>query len=246
MLLFDAVASAIWVGNVGTLVALSVTLVAMGGVAAGVGGALGTLLKVAPATLLPAVLAAGRESRIALVLTLGVVTGGLFLLAPQAWLEYPRILQGVIVDPSSSDVNLSVSQSVLILGWGPDAVRLVRMAMLVVGGVCIVLSMWLARQRGGMPAAALFGTVAMLIIPGTLWFHYLAVLLPFAAMAWPRAGIGTRVLLLVSAALVSLAPYVDERLLATIGTTLLFSVAGWVLWPRRASVSMAAGVTVQN
>jgi len=93
VLLFDAVASAVWVGNVGTLVALSVTMVAMGGVAAGVGAGLGSLLKVVPGTLLPAVFAAGRESRIALLVTLGVVGGTLFILAPQAWLEYPVVLR---------------------------------------------------------------------------------------------------------------------------------------------------------
>jgi alpha-1,2-mannosyltransferase len=70
VLLFDAVGSAAWNGNVGAFVALGVTLVAVGGVAAGVGGGLSMLLKVAPATLLPAVFVADRESRTALLATL--------------------------------------------------------------------------------------------------------------------------------------------------------------------------------
>ncbi len=61
--LFEPVSSAVWNGNVGTIVALGVTMVAMGGVAAGVGAGVVTLLKVVPVTLLPAVLASSRETR---------------------------------------------------------------------------------------------------------------------------------------------------------------------------------------
>ena len=236
VLLFDVVASATWVGNVGTFVALSVTLVAMGGVSAGVGAGLGTLLKVAPGTLLPAVFAADRESRTTLLVTLAVVGGCLFLLAPQAWLEYPLVLRGVLTDPSDSRLNLAFSSTASLWGAGPEAVRLVRFAMLSAGGMFILASIWLSRRRSGMPAAALLGTVAMLIIPGTLWFHYLAVLLPFAAMAWPRASMAHRGILLASAASVALAPYIEERMLSTLGSTLLFISAGWVLWPRRSNV----------
>ena len=131
------------------------------------------------------------------------------------------------------------------MGMGTDAVSFVRLAMVSAGGACIVVSIWLARQRGCMPAAALLGTVAMLIIPGTLWFHYLAVLLPFAAMAWPRAGAGIRGLLLTSADLVGIAPYLDEPpLLVYLGSALMLTAAGWVLWPRR-SGARVTGLTLQ-
>ena len=240
VMLFEEVASAVWVGNVGTVIALGVTMVALGGVAAGVGAGLGALLKVAPGTLLPAVFAADRESRTALVVTLAVVAGSLFLLAPQAWLEYPVVLRNVFAETSTSEVNLSIDQIASRWGWGPDAIAFVRLAMVFAGGVCIVVSIWLARQRGGMPAAALLGTVAMLIIPGTLWLHYLAVLLPFAAMAWPRAGASIRGVLLASAASVSIATYFDESaLLAYLGSALLLTAAGWVLWPRRAGAQVS-------
>jgi len=245
VMLFDAVASAAWNGNVGTIIALGVTMVALGGVAAGVGAGLGALLKVAPGTLLPAVFAADRESRTSLMVTLAIVAGSLFLLAPQAWLEYPLVLRNVLAYPSNSEVNLSIGQVASTWGWGPHAISFVRLAMVSAGGVCIVVSIWLARRRGGMPAAALLGTVAMLIIPATLWFHYLAVLLPFAAMAWPRAGAGIRGLLLTSAALVGIAPYLNEPpLLVYLGSALLLIAAGWVLWPRRAGAQVA-GVTMR-
>jgi hypothetical protein len=76
----------------------------------------------------------------------------------------------------------------------------------------------------------------MLLIPGTLWFQYLAVLLPFAAMAWPRAEPPVRAALVTSAALVGIAPYLAEQpLLAHAGATVLLVAAAWVLWPRRIS-----------
>jgi hypothetical protein len=227
------------------MIALGVTMVALGGVAAGVGAGLGALLKVAPGTLLPAVFAADRESRSALMVTLAVVAGSLFLLAPQAWLEYPVVLRNVFADTSGSEVNLAIGQVASTWGWAPDAISFVRLAVVSAGGVCIMVSIWLARQRGGMPAAALLGTVAMLIIPGTLWLHYLAVLLPFAAMAWPRAGAGIRGILLASAASVSIATYLDESaLLVYLGSALLLTAAGWVLWPRRAGARVTGLTTL--
>jgi len=172
--------------------------------------------------------------------TLAIIAGSLFLLAPQAWLEHPAVLRYLFADPANNEVNLAIGQVVSRWGWGPDAVSFVRLAMVSAGGACIVVSIWLARKRGGMPAAALLGTVAMLIIPGTLWFHYLAVLLPFAAMAWPRAGAGIRGVLLASAASVSIATYFDESaLLAYLGSALLLTAAGWVLWPRRAGAQVS-------
>jgi hypothetical protein len=129
VLLFDGVASAAWNGNVGTIVALGVTLVALGGVAAGVGAGLGVLLKVAPATFLPAVFTADRESRTALLLTLLIVVGSLFLLAPQAWLEYPMVLGDVFSRPSETRGNLAINHILTEWGWRPDAISFVRTAM---------------------------------------------------------------------------------------------------------------------
>ena len=106
---------------------------------------------------------------------------------------------------------------------------------MVAAGACLLASIWLARRRGGMPAAVLLGTVAMLIIPGTLWLHYLVVLLPFAAMTWPRARAGIRGVLLASLVLVSVAPFLDNPpLWVYLGTALSLTAAGWALWPRRA------------
>ncbi len=235
VLLFEPVSHAVWNGNIGTIVALGVTAVAMGGTRAGVGAGVISLLKVAPGTLLPAVLASSRESRRALLVTLTAITGTLFLLAPRAWLEYPLVLANLFTDPARSDGDLALGYAVSEAGWGPVAVAIVRVATLIAAGVCILASIWVARRQGGMPAAALLGTVAMLIIPGTLWLHYLVVLLPFAAMAWPRARTGIRGVLLASLVLVSIAPYLDNPpLWVYLGASLSLTAAGWVLWPRQA------------
>jgi len=240
VLLAEAATSAIWVGNVGTIVALSVTMVALGGMAAGIGAGLGVLLKVAPGTLLPAALVGERESRFALVASLGIVAGSSFLIAPGAWLDYPGVLWNVFATSSAAEGNLAIGEVASQWGWGPDAVSLVRVLAVSAGGACILLSIWLARRLGGMPAAALFGTVAMLVIPGTLWIHYLVVLLPFAAMAWPRAGAASRSLLVTSSAMVGISSFVDETLLSVyFGSALLVIVAGWELWPRRPGAKVA-------
>lgn len=233
VLMFDAVGSAVWGGNIGNLVALCVTLVAMGGLVAGVGGALGALLKVAPATLLPAVFVAERRSRVALLVIMAIVAGVSFLLAPQAWLDYPSVLAGVFSDPSEGAANLSLSQGLSSAGWESDALLAVRLSMLALGVVLVIASVWSARREGGMPMAALLGSVAMLIIPGTLWFHYLAVLLPLAAMAWPRARLAVRSTMLAGAVLVSTNPLLEDWRLVWLGATLMLVSSGLVLWPRR-------------
>lgn len=231
--LFEPVSSAVWNGNVGTIVALGVTAVAMGGTRAGVGAGVIALLKVAPGTLLPAVLASSREARRALLGTVVVVTGTLFILAPRAWLEYPLVLAHLGSDSAPSDGNLALGYAMSEAGWGPDAVAILRLATLVAAGVCILASVWLARRNGGMPVAALLGSLAMLLIPGTLWLHYLVVLLPFAAMAWPRASAGIRGVLLASLVVVSVAPFLgNPPAWFYLGSVLAFPAAGWVLWPR--------------
>ena len=118
VMLFDVVGSAVWVGNVGTLVGLSVTMVALGGATAGVGAAFGALLKIAPATLVPAAFVADRQSRIALASTFALVVAVSFVLAPQAWFDYPSILREVFADPSGSDVNLALTHSLATWGLG--------------------------------------------------------------------------------------------------------------------------------
>jgi hypothetical protein len=96
-----------WLGNVGSLVALSVSLVALGGVAAGLGAAFGLLLKVSPGALVPVALLADRHSRRTLVLSLMGVALSFLLVAPDAWLEYPTVLRNMLAGSGAVDWNLS-------------------------------------------------------------------------------------------------------------------------------------------
>jgi hypothetical protein len=219
-------------GNVGSFIALSATLVAMGGAAAGIGGALAVLVKVVPGALAPAVLVSSSRSRRSFVLSLVVLGGASFVLAPDAWLDYPTVFFNMLAGSTDYSTNLAFGNVAAWLGLSEPLVLLARAASVAAGVAAIALSVWMARRPAGMPAAALAGTVAMLIIPGTMWLHYLAVLLPFAAMAWPRAGATTRVVLFLGAALVVAFGLGDTYVISHIGAAAMVLGAGWVLWPR--------------
>ena len=219
-------------GNMGSVLALLVTLVAMGGAAAGVASALGLVLKLSPGGLVPATLAQGRGSRRAFVVTFVVALPVSFLLSPQAWLDYATVLPNMLAGSTAYPFNLAPANAALDAGLPSTVVSAVRLASILAGVALIVLSMWLARKPSGMPAAALAGTVAMLLIPSTLWAHYLVVLLPFAAMAWPGANAGSRLVLLAGATIVSLTAQGLSDGLPHVGVALMVVGAGWVLWPR--------------
>lgn len=219
----------IWFGNVSTLLALGATLVAGAGAAAGVSAAAMGFVKVIPGTLIPAAFLVSRESRRALVISLALMFGVSFALAPQAWLDYPRVLLNLLEGSTDYRINLAPANVVDQAGLPGAVVSVTRLLSVALGGLAVLASMWLARRTGGARAAALLGTIAMLIIPGTLWYHYLVVLLPFAAMVWPRAGIGTRISLLVSA--VFIAPGLALPPVALAGGTAMALIEVWALWP---------------
>ncbi len=221
---------AAWQGNVGTIVSLTSVLVAGGGAFAGVGAAFGFLLKVVPGALMPAAFVHGRASRLALILSTAAIVAVGFLLAPSAWLDYPPVLLNMLAGGVEHTRNFALDQLVTAAG-APEVVATVARGAAVVGGLaCIVASVLAALRPRGMPLAALLGSVAMLVIPGTLWFHYLAVVLPFAVMAWPRGSAAARVLLVAGSVLVGAGLVGSGGLVAIAGAGLVFLVAGYVLW----------------
>ena len=113
----------------------------------------------------------------------------------------------------------------------PDVlVAVARIGTLVGAAAAVVGGMALARRPDGLRLAALLGAVALLLVPGSLWYHYLVVLLPFAAMAWVVADVRTRTVLLASAALITIA--LVWLPLAVIGAVLMALASGWVIRPR--------------
>jgi hypothetical protein len=231
-LLFFPVLDGNVAGNVSSLIALMATLVALGGVAAGFGAVVGALIKVVPGVLLPAAFVASRESRVSLIASSVVIGGISFALAPSSWLDYPAMFLNMTTGTTDYERNVALANAAAQIGLPgliEQAFRIITV-LIAIGG--IVLSVWLARRPNGMPAAALAGSIAMLLVPATLWPHYLAVLLPFAAMAWPSAGTVVRVALFGTAGLLSVASTGNHYLAIHAAAMALVIVAGWALWPR--------------
>ncbi len=234
--LFMPVFHADWLGNVSSLVALGAALVALGGAAGGVSAAAMTWLKVSPLAYAPVAFLADRRARLALLVSLVVLFVPSFLLAPSAWLETPGMLWNLLRGSSDTYLNLAPAAMARNNGW-PDAAVVVLRGLVVVGGVlAMVAAMWVARRPRGLPLATLLATITMLLIPGALWYHYLAVLLPLAAMAWPCSGTWARLALLAGAVVTSLAGLNAIPIgVAFFSGALMLAVAARTLWPRAGS-----------
>lgn len=224
--LFMPVFDTLWKGNVSGFVALAVTLVAMGGAAAGAGAMAATLLKVVPLTFLPAIAAGGRRAFAAAAVTGGAVVGLSLVLAPQAWADYLVVLPNLLAGSSDHATNLAPAATLGHMGAPDVLVDAVRMAALALAAGCTIAAPLLIRHRPdrhGWAAAATLGTAAMLLLPAACWYHYLVALLPVAALAWPAASGRARGALLAGGLLVSAGVAVLPA--ATLGATLLLAVA---------------------
>jgi hypothetical protein len=60
----------------------------------------------------------------------------------------------------------------------------------------------LARRPERWGAAITAAVAGSLLLPAATWYHYLAVLLPLAAFAWPTARVAQRAAMLAGAGLV--------------------------------------------
>ena len=220
-----------WLGNISSLIALLAILVAIGRATAGVGGSVGILVKLAPMAWWPAVFAAGRRSGLALVGSFLLLFGVSFVLAPDAWLEFPTVLRNLLV--GSGDVHWNLSWSVLAreAQLGTVAEMALRLSSVALAIAALATSAWVARYPGGLPAAVALATVTMLLLPDTLWYHYLAVLLPLAAMAWPRGAGAVRAALVLALAAVSVAGVVFSPLATLVGSGSVVAMSAWVLLP---------------
>lgn len=222
-----------WLGNVSTLVALCVALVALGGIAGGAGAAFAAVMKVSPLVYVPIVFLADARARVTVVIALLVLFVPLMLLAPSAWADTPQMLLNLVRGEGDVYWNLAPAAMAGNIGWSDTAVSVVRGATLVGGVAAMLAAMWMARRPGGLPLATLLATVTLLLIPGTFWYHYLAVLLPLAAMAWPRSAAWAKLALLGGAVVTSLAGLNSIPIgVSFFSAALMLLVAGWALWPR--------------
>lgn len=224
--LFMPVFDTLWKGNVSGFVALTVTLVAMGGPSAGAGAMAATLLKVVPLTFLPAIVAAGRRAFTVAAITGGAVVGLSLVLAPQAWADYLVVLPNLLAGSADDATNLAPAATLGRLGAPAALADLARVATLAVAAGCTIAAPLLIRRRPdrhGWSAAATLGTAAMLLLPAACWYHYLVALLPVAAFAWQAASGRARAALLGGAVLVSAG--VAALPAATLGAAVLLAVA---------------------
>ena len=217
-------------GNVSTILALSVTLVAAGGARAGAGAALGLFLKVTPAALIPASIAMGQRSTITLLASVVCVGLVSFVLSPASWLDYPTVLVNLVRGDGDVWHNHALATIASQLGAPAIVVSAVSLTTIVLGLTAILASVLVARRAGGAPLAALLGTVAMLIIPGTMWYHYLTVLLPLAGMAWAGATPAARIGMFLAAGVVVIG--LANPFVAVMGSTILVVLAANALIAR--------------
>jgi alpha-1,2-mannosyltransferase len=239
LVLFFPLVDSLWKGNLEAIEALALALALRQGALAGALTTTLAWLKVAPVLAVPAALVAGgRRAVLGALAVCGLVALSLPL-APAAWGEFPRVLANEISGPT--DVPQNFAPAVVIGALAPGipalegAVRLLALAgvLVLVGG-----SLILARRPGGWPLALLAAIYASLLAPGTLWFHYLAILLPFVAYAWNRASDRERAALVTILVLVSLGPYNRLLLLAAIGV--LGGLLARLLRPRAGDSAEAA------
>ena len=223
-------------GNVSGVIALQVALLAAGRFPGGLSLASAVLLKVSPVALVPAVLgrgASGRRGELAgLALGTAAIVLPSFLLSPGAWLDYGRVLPNLLA--GNVDYLTNLAPATVLATRLPAAGTLVgpvRLLTVAAGLAAVVLAAWLARRRGGWHAAVTAGVFGMLVLPSSIWYHYLIVLLPIAALAWQRAALPGRAGLLGGAVLVY-GGFARWLPLATLGAAVMVIAALAVLWPR--------------
>jgi hypothetical protein len=220
----------VWKGNVSGAQAFQVGLLSLGGAIAGVTAVSAGLLKTTPAILMLPALMGGR--RIVVGLTFGALTlfGASFVLSPHAWLDFVRVVPNLIAGDVLFRFNVA-PDALLALEFphARGAAPLVRAAAVSLGVAALAAAVLLARRNGGWPAALALAVGAMLILPSSIWYHYFAVLLPVAALAWGRAGAGGRLALIAGASLIMIA--VAWLPLALLGGTVVTLAAAGILWP---------------
>ena len=185
---FLPVFATLWMGNVSGFLAFAVAVAAVGGIAAGAAAFAATLLKTTPVLLIVPVVFAGRRSLLGLLLVVPVLVTS-FVLAPYAWFDFLRVIPNLLSGPAHFENNLALHSLVTYalpgLPWAADLARAVSVG----GGLAaLAASVVLARRRVGWPAALTLAVAALLLLPSATWYHYFAMLLPLAALAWPRAG----------------------------------------------------------
>jgi hypothetical protein len=224
----------LWKGNVSGVQTLFVAwlFVPAGRVGvAGAAAAANALLKLTPLAMAPIAFLRSRRDALALVVVaVAVLAVSLVLAAPGAWSDYLTVVGNLLGGSADYPANLAPAiQLQDAFGLGAPWTERVGLATQGVGiGLLLVGIVW-ARRPGGWLGAATAGVAGMLLIPGTIWYHYLALLLPVAIVAWTRAGRRERVALLLGGTAVSVG--VAWLPLASVGAAVLIGASLMALRP---------------
>lgn len=175
--------------------------VALAGSTSFAGAAVGALgvLKVYPVIAWPAAVIRdprGAARGFALVAVVLLVTAPLLT---AAWGAYPAVLANQWLGAAATDPG-NLALPAIVARIAPDAPVLssvARAATVVVAAALFIVSILWARRPDGWAGALLAALMAGLLIPGTVWLHYLALVLPFVVYAWSRLAVVWRVAFIV-------------------------------------------------
>lgn len=228
---FLPVFATLWFGNVSGFLALAVAVGLLGGVAAGSSAFAATLLKLTPIFLVVPALFAGRRALIGLLAMVPVLAIS-FVLAPYAWFDFVRIIPNLLSGPTLFENNLSLHSLATYglpgLPWAPEVARAISVAA---GLAALAGSIVLARRREGWPAALTLAVAALLLVPSSTWYHYLCMLLPLAAFAWPRAGRRIRASLIAGGTMITFG--LAAIPITVVGAALMVGSTLVAVWPRK-------------
>jgi len=221
----------LWKGNVEGLQVLLIAIALAGGAGARGGSVVaGAWLKVAPVMLVPALLVRdGRRGVAWLFGASAILVAPALLWAPDGFRQLPQILINISGADSVVATNLAPSSWLTTLTGSSALGEVARVAAIIAAFALVGLSIYLARKPGGWAAAMLVGVSASLLAPGTIWAHYLLVLLPFGAYVWPRLSFDAKVWLTLAGALVSVGIFLSS--FAFLGAVAFVAIALKGLWP---------------
>ena len=215
------------------VLAIGISLYAGGGLVRGAASAVGIWIKVAPVLALPAlVIRHGARGIVGLIIASAIVVLPSLLWAPRAWGDLLAVLTATASGGLDIGWNISPLSMVHAAGWTALETPM-HLVLLTTAAGLVVASLVAARRLDGWPAALACATVAGLLVPTILWEHYLIVLLPFAAVAFPRAGNGARTAMAYAVLVLAVADYVAGRELVFAAAAALAAITIWLLWPRR-------------
>jgi hypothetical protein len=225
----------LWKGNVEGLQVLLIALTLGTGIKSRIFGVTAhAWLKVAPVFLVPALLVRDRKAGfLGLVLFSLLLVLPSFILSPISYWQLPQMLISISGVNTVVESNLAPAAQVVYLTHWTFLGQLVTALGLLSSLGLIILSVRLARRPEGWPATVACGLAASLLFPGTIWFHYLVILLPLLYLAWDQMSGRTKILAVISYLAIS-TTIVVSLLLTFAAATCLMTLIIYSLWPKRA------------